>query len=132
MFLIRIIDAIHFELCPDQTGTWQDRAKQALEAARKLKPVKLIFEDKWTSPHNNADSGFYRSLNGIEAQIFMSASYQGKVIPYPNPEFKKCLGFVGGFTDEYFFDKAKIEKLSKDQQEIFLKFIKDQERVLKN
>lgn len=35
-WLIDITDRIHDALCPDQCGTWQERAKQAVEAAERL------------------------------------------------------------------------------------------------
>lgn len=34
-WLIDKIDRIHEALCPDQTGTWQQRAEQAVEVAEK-------------------------------------------------------------------------------------------------
>lgn len=35
-WLIGITDAINRELCPDKIGTWQERAKYALETAQKI------------------------------------------------------------------------------------------------
>ena len=35
-WLIDKIDRIHRILCPDQCGTWQQRAEQAVEAAERL------------------------------------------------------------------------------------------------
>jgi len=35
-WLIAVIDEIHAALCPDETGTWQERARQAIDAAKKL------------------------------------------------------------------------------------------------
>ncbi len=35
-WLMDITDRIHDALCPGQYGTWQDRAKQAVEAAERL------------------------------------------------------------------------------------------------
>ena len=35
-WLINQIDAIHFALCPDQNGTWQQRAEQSVKAARAI------------------------------------------------------------------------------------------------
>jgi len=35
-WLVDITDRIHDALCPGQYGTWQERAKQAVEAAERL------------------------------------------------------------------------------------------------
>ena len=36
-WLIEQLDSIHDSLCPDHTGTWQDRAIAAVEAAESIK-----------------------------------------------------------------------------------------------
>ena len=38
-WLIERIDRIHRALCPDQCGTWQQRAEQAVAAAERLLQV---------------------------------------------------------------------------------------------
>ena len=37
MWLIEQVDSIHYSLCPDVTGSWQDRATQCVDAAMKLR-----------------------------------------------------------------------------------------------
>jgi len=41
-WLMDVTDRIHDALCPNQCGTWQDRAKQAVEAAERLASNKEI------------------------------------------------------------------------------------------
>ncbi len=95
--------------------------------------MKLNFEDMWSPPypeeHAKAGGGsLYRKLNGIPAEIFMIASYE--VTSLPSPEIKcKWLDFVGGFTDEYFFNKEEIEKLSDKDRQVLLDFIKKQKQA---
>ena len=36
-FVFNAIEEIHANLCPGQTGTWQDRVKQAVEASKSKK-----------------------------------------------------------------------------------------------
>lgn len=35
-WLIKVVDEIHSNLCPGQSGTWQDRVKQAVVASRRI------------------------------------------------------------------------------------------------
>jgi hypothetical protein len=91
---------------------------------------KLKFTGVWNPPYpeEHQKSGgetFCRKLNGIPADIFMSASYRGTTLPSPKIS-GKWLDFVGGFTDEYFFNKEVIEQLSEDEQVILLDYIKKQ------
>jgi hypothetical protein len=66
----------------------------------------------------------------INADIFMSASYSGTSLK--SPEIPgDWLEFVGGFTDEYFFNKKEIEKLSEKDKEILIKFIGKQRETNK-
>lgn len=39
-WLIKVVDEIHSNLCPGKSGTWQDRARQAVVASRKIAEVK--------------------------------------------------------------------------------------------
>lgn len=39
-WLINIIDSVHDYLCPNQYGTWQDRAKQILIKVKELSLIK--------------------------------------------------------------------------------------------
>lgn len=94
---------------------------------------KLKFTDIWNPPypeeHQKSGGGtFCRKLNGISADIFMSASYRGTTKPALDIS-GKWLKFVGGFTDEYFFNKEVIEQLSETEQKILLDHIKKQRRA---
>lgn len=97
--------------------------------------MNLDFTDVWHSPYSEghalAGGGtYYRKLNGIPAEIFSSASYLGTSLP--GPEIKgDWLEFVGGFTDEYFFNKGKIEKLSDEDKVALLEHIKAQKKANK-
>ena len=35
-FLLQAIDTIHQHLCPNQSGTWQDRVHQSIQAAQEI------------------------------------------------------------------------------------------------
>ena len=92
--------------------------------------MKLKFKNAWNPPypeeHKKSGGGsFYRKLNGIPAEIFMVASYEGNSLPSPEIN-ASWLNFVGGFTDEYFFNREEIEKLSNKDQQVLLDFIKKQ------
>lgn len=91
---------------------------------------KLKFTDKWNPPYpeelqKSGGGSFYRELNGIRAEIIMIAEYRSTSLPSPKIS-GKWLSFVGGFTDEYFFNKDVIEQLSEDEQCTILDYIKKQ------
>jgi len=91
---------------------------------------KLKFTGVWNPPypeeHQKSGGGtLYRKLNGVPAEIFMSASYRGTELPLPKIS-GKWLDFVGGFTDEYFFNKKVIEQLPEKEQVTLLDYIKKQ------
>ena len=93
--------------------------------------MELIFKDQWHHPHGGGYCyPYYRMLNDIEADIFISVTYYPEREIKPPKNFKKCLEFVGGFTDETFFNKEEIEKLSKEDQGLFLDYIKKQSEAL--
>ena len=45
-WLIGITEAICWELCPDKYGTWQQKAKYALEAAKKIGKKRFKKQEK--------------------------------------------------------------------------------------
>jgi len=49
-FLIDAVEVIHMNLCPEGTGTWQDKVKQAVAASIRMKVKK---------PDNNNDPLYY-------------------------------------------------------------------------
>jgi len=91
---------------------------------------KLKFTEVWNPPypeeHQKSGGGtFYRKLNDIPAEIFITASYRNTELPSPKIN-GKWLKFVGGFSDEYFYHKEVIEHLSETEIEVLLDYIKKQ------
>ena len=90
--------------------------------------IKLNFKDKWNPPHpeNCGPVEYYRKLNGIEADIFYSFDKLIKVKNIKKPDnLWELIEFVGGFTDECFFDAKSINSLTEDDKIEFLKYIKE-------
>jgi hypothetical protein len=50
-WLIDKVDRIHRALCPDQCGTWQQRAEQAVEAAQAISKVRC--NHRWSPIHGH-------------------------------------------------------------------------------
>ena len=82
--------------------------------------MNLKYVGKWKPPYPE-EAGpveYYDRLNNVSSDNFYA--YKG---PYPE-KFIGCVQYVGGFTDRYFFDKKAIDKLSVEDQEEFVAFIK--------
>jgi hypothetical protein len=77
--------------------------------------MNLKYVGKWDSTESLE---YFDRLNNISSDNFFA--YRG---PY-SEKFVGCVQYIGGRTDRYFFDKKTIDKLSVEDQEEFVAFLK--------